>query len=78
MFQFQKHYTVHKDERERAAQAMCKLCEKLNEEKIEVGLNVFIISASIILFLFQPKSYDTLGKWWWGGGHCTNKVHIYR
>ena len=41
VFPFQKHYTVHKDERERAAQAMCKLCEKLNEEKIEVGLNVF-------------------------------------
>ena len=41
IFPFQKHYTVHKDERERAAQAMCKLCEKLNEEKIEVGLNVF-------------------------------------
>ena len=31
----QKHYNVHNNERERAAQSMCKLCEKLNEERIE-------------------------------------------
>ena len=52
----QKHYQVISDERARAAQAMCKLCEKLNQENIET------------------KSYDTLGKWWWGGGKCKNKV----
>ena len=52
----QKHYKVHSDERGRAAQSMCKLCEKLNEGSIET------------------KSYETLGKWWWGGGKCKNKV----
>ena len=55
----QKHYKVISDERARAAQSMCKLCEKLNEENIET------------------KSYETLGKWWWGGGKCKNKVCIF-
>ena len=31
----QTHYKVIIDERARAAQSMCKLCEKLNEENIE-------------------------------------------
>jgi len=57
-FWWKKHYKVHSDERGRAAQSMCKLCEKLNEGSIET------------------KSYETLGKWWWGGGKCKNKGHV--
>ena len=31
----QAAYRVHSDEHEEAAQAMCKLCEKLNDPKVE-------------------------------------------
>ena len=24
----------------------------------------------------EPKSYSTLGAWWWGEGHCTKKGHV--
>jgi hypothetical protein len=58
MLQFQEHYKVHSSEKERSPQAMCKLCEKLNEAKVE------------------PKSYPTLGGWWWGQSRCTKKGHI--
>lgn len=57
-FWWKSHYNVHNNERERAAQSMCSLCEKLNQQNI------------------QPKSYPTLGKWWWGFGHCTRKGHV--
>ena len=32
----QEHYEVHNNERKRAEQSMCKLCEKLHENPIQV------------------------------------------
>jgi len=34
-FWWKEHYTVHSSEKERSPQAMCKLCEKLNDENAE-------------------------------------------
>lgn len=59
-FWWKRYYHVHSNERERAANAMCKLCEKLNEDPSEAG----------------EKSYPSLAPWWWGEGHCTNKGHV--